>query len=285
MRAVLVFCEGLHDVAFVSRSLGAVASGRWFDKTIGELPAPFGSAGGTGPGCIELQYQRSSLEGLHLVSAARAPNPTFAAMVEVPGGDVATPYFLLNCGGAKQVKGNRALVDNVANLVRGGYLTAPAVEKVAFAFVFDADDGGVEACERGFARDYADGLGGRPISHAGWATGPVGPVGLFVFHDVDDTNRRAGTLEDALAPLVRDRWPARWEAADVYLRGHAEEGDRIHGGRAEYTKARIGITGQFLFPGDSMTEVIGRKGLPEESFKGSVSRALVEFLLAVPWAT
>lgn len=283
MRAVVVFCEGRHDVVFVSRSLGVVARGRWFDKTIGDLPAPFGSSGGTGVGCIETQYRRSPLGALRLTAAAHSQAPTFEAMIEVPEqGLVVTPYFLVRCNGADAVGLNRNLIDNITGFIEGGFSRASGVDEVAFAFILDADDDGVEARERGFAAAYSDCLSSQPIQHGGWVEGPHGPVGLFVFHDLHDT-KRAGTLEDALAPLVGQQWPTRWDAADAYLRQHAEAGDRIHRKRADYTKARIGVTGQFLFPGDAMTEVIGRKGLADAHFTGPVSQALVDFLRAVPW--
>lgn len=157
---------------------------------------------------------------------------------------------------------------------------ASDLDSLALAFVLDADDGVTEREEK-FCKAYSACLAGRSIRHGEWLDGgPYGPVGLFVFHD---EGTLTGTLEDALGPMVGRQWPTRWEAADAYLTQHAEAGDAIHAKRAEYTKARIGITGQFLFPGDPMTEVIDRRGLPSESFRGPVSQALVAFLRAVPW--
>jgi hypothetical protein len=107
-------------------------------------------------------------------------------------------------------------------------------------------------------------------------------VGLFVFHD---PNTRTGTLEDVLAPLVCEQWPKKWNAAEVYLAAHAEPPDRILRGPADRQKARIGVTGQFMFPGGPMTEVVQNRkdGLSKERFTGPVSRALVDFLRGVRW--
>ncbi|MBK9368337.1 MAG: hypothetical protein IPN01_18855 [Deltaproteobacteria bacterium] len=44
MDALLVFCEGKHDIVFAQRSYGAIVGLLPFDKTIAELPSPFGSA-------------------------------------------------------------------------------------------------------------------------------------------------------------------------------------------------------------------------------------------------
>ena len=43
MRAVLVFCEGTHDVVFITRSLGQLAGCTWVKLPIEQLPTPFGS--------------------------------------------------------------------------------------------------------------------------------------------------------------------------------------------------------------------------------------------------
>ena len=44
MKAVLVFCEGRHDIVFAQRSLGTHGDCDWVDKPISELPSPFGSS-------------------------------------------------------------------------------------------------------------------------------------------------------------------------------------------------------------------------------------------------
>ena len=53
MKAVLVFCEGHHDVVFAQRSLGAHGGCEWVDKPINELPSPFGRSRVANRGLIE----------------------------------------------------------------------------------------------------------------------------------------------------------------------------------------------------------------------------------------
>lgn len=280
MRAVLVFCEGNHDVVFVTRSLGAIAAGEWVGGPIRSLPAPLGPKldpnDPTKPiirGLIAKRYEDRPVSELKLRAVAHAPAPTFEAVVKLPE-DVLC--VVIRCNGDSDAAGAISLVADMLTLMS----LASDLDALALAFVLDADDG-LKAREERFSSAYSACLAGRSIRHGEWLDGgPYGPVGLFVFHDEDT---RTGTLEDALGPMVGKHWPARWEAADVYLRQHAEAGDAIHGKRAEFTKARIGITGQFLFPGDPMTEVIDRHGLPSESFTAPVSQALVAFLRGVPW--
>lgn len=276
MKALLVFCEGHHDVVFVRRSLGAVAKGQYFRGKIRELPAPFGSSGG-GAGLIKTEYGRHELDDRLLNDAAHARPPTFEAVISLPNEPLC---FVVRCGGNANVAGNLEMIERVANLVPPPFREPAGVDAVAFAFVLDADDAGVAAREAQFASDYAACLDGQPASHAGWVKGARGPVGLFVFHE---SRTLRGTLEDALVPMVRDAWPERWDAAGHYLDAHAKQTDSIHAKAAGFKKARISVAGQFVCPGEPMSRVIDRGGLPTESFTGPASQALVAFLRAVCW--
>jgi hypothetical protein len=218
------------------------------------------------------------MRDLELSDATHAPTPVFDRVVALPADD--TLYVIMRCGSDRAARPVLELLEDI----RAVMAVVLDLDALALAFVLDADDAGVGAREDGFSRDYAACLApeqASPIHHAQWGQGRDGPVGLFVFHD---PGTGTGTLEDVLDPLVRQQWPTKWEAADTYLRAHVEQGDRI-GGLAAHKKARMGITGQFKFPGGPMTELIrSRKhGLPRERFTGPVSQALVDFLRGVRW--
>lgn len=299
MRAVLVICEGNHDVAFVTRSLGALVNGADFFKgPINKLPTPFSTKHDpkkpTQPiynGIIAERYgledgpdgskKQKDINARNLREAARAPVPTFEAVMTIPADE--TLYVMLRCNGKDAAFTVISLVENMRSLMAVG----AEVDSVALAVLLDADDQGVGGCEATFSSDYAACFESGSVvvpRHEQWVRGKHGPVGLFVFHDPSSATR-AGTLEDVLAPLVHEQWPEKWAGAGAYLLKHAEPTDRIHRGPTDHKKAQIGVTGQFLFPGGSMTEVIGNRerGLSRERFTGPVSRALVEFLRAVPW--
>jgi hypothetical protein len=288
MRAVLVFCEGNHDVAFATRSLGALADAEFIDKPIKELPTPLSTRinpkNPISPiysGIIADRYHDRKVEDRRLRNAVHAPTPTFEALVKDPADG--TLYVMLRCHGSGAALEVTALVERMRSLMSIG----SDVDSVALAVILDADDQGVGGCEASFSSAYAacleSGSAGAP-RHGQWVMGKHGPMGLFVFHDPSSPTR-TGTLEDVLAPLVHEQWPEKWAGAEAYLRAHAEPADRLHRRPSAHKKARIGVTGQFMFPGGPMTEVIrDRKvGLSNERFKGPVSRALVEFLRAVPW--
>lgn len=277
MKAVLVFVEGRHDRVFVVRSLGA-AGARWVNRPINELPAPFGSRDENPKSIIVTRYQSRVIGDQMLQHATYASPPYFEAVVE----DDDCLFVVLRMGSDSAAESAVRLLQDVRSLVEI-FKNSPQpleIDAVAAAFVFDADDGLARRQAR-FASDYAAILPGNPkIKHSAWTTGPHGPVGLFIFHD---PNTKTGTLEDALAPMAKVQWPARWKDAGAYLSTHARPDDPVSVKSVARLKAQINITGQFLFPGDPMSQVINRNGLNPSHFRGPVSCALVGFLRAAPW--
>jgi hypothetical protein len=280
MKAVFVFCEGNHDVTFVARSLGQVAKATWLGQPIGLLPSPLGPvvdpANPNKPkleSLIAKRYSSRTLGGLKLQDAAHAQLPTFEAVVKANE----TLYVLIRCHGDSEAQGAMDLLNDVQILLNPAYGTD--IEDVAAAFLFDAD-AAVSVRETTFADEYSSLLGGSTSpKHGTWVKGTV-RVGLYVFHD---RVQMKGTLEELLAPLVKAEWGARWTAADSYLTSYAQPNDPVNTKSAEWIKAQISVTGQFLFPGDPMTVVIGRGGLPDSHFTGAEPKALVSFLQGVPW--
>lgn len=286
MRAVLVFCEGVHDTTFTSRCLGAVAAGKWIGKTINELPSPLGPLKDPrnplrpiAESLIAHRYHRPHIGDLKLRSAAHADPPTFESIIHVALDD--TYYCLIQCHGDSAAASATHLVDDMASQID---LQLPFdIHEFAAAFLFDADDA-VTARETRFATDYTPGLlaPGDAPRHATWVRRGVRgrPVGLFVFHDAQT---RAGTLEAHLQQLVMAEWPQRWHAAGHYLSAHADPGDPVSTRPADMLKAQICVTGQFRFPGKPMTLVLDRDGLSGRHFTGPDAQALVGFLRGVPW--
>ena len=74
MKAVLVFCEGRHDVVFAQRSLGAHGGCEWVDRPVRELPSPFGRGRAAARGLIARRFERQALEDLTLRDAAHPPH-------------------------------------------------------------------------------------------------------------------------------------------------------------------------------------------------------------------
>ncbi|MCK4125262.1 hypothetical protein HFK83_23190 [Ralstonia pseudosolanacearum] len=285
MKAVFVFCEGNHDVTFIVRSLGQVLTATWVGDPIGKLPSPLGpvhdAANPTKPkleSFIAKRYSTRTLNDLRLQAAAHAPPPAFEAIVKSDD----TLYVLIRCHGDGAAQAAIDLLADVNAMLNPAFGTD--IKEIAAAFVFDADES-LSQRELTFVAEYAALLSGlTPLTHGKWVKG-AHPVGLYVFHD---QTTKKGTLEEILAPLVASEWSARWNGAGVYLNSNAQVADPVSKKRSELLKAQINVTGQFLFPGDPMSVVIGRPkgaapGLPDKHFIGTESQSLVQFLQGVPW--
>ena len=282
MKAVLVFCEGYHDVVFAQRSLGAHGGCEWVDKPIGKLPSPFGSTGTVArKGLIARRVERQAVDNLRLQNAAHPPLPCFESIVENTAAD--TIFFLVRAHGRDQR-------DSVTSLLQSLDLTIteePAgtfdVSKYAAAFLFDANGAGVTSTLAAFRDGFSEHFGDLSnVQHGKWVSETRVPVGCFVFHrnPTDET----GTLEDHLAPMAASAWPQRYAAAERFVNDNRGASDKVSTKDAERLKAIITVTGQFNHPGDPLSIVIGRNSLPSAQFQTSaLSAELADFLTGAPW--
>lgn len=288
MRALLVFCEGNHDIVFVRRSLGAVARLEFINDPIDKLPSPFGAlqtprhpnAPGREVSLIVQHYSTRALGGERLSQAAHAPAPAFICALRDASRDQLV--LLVRCGTDSAKTKIVELLSNLSATLSHSYGKF-AVTEYAVAFIFDADKS-IADREAKFRAAYADTFSNLDLlSHGGWIRHGEVPVGLFIFAGPDGR----GTLEDVLAPEVSKHWPGAWAAADALLTNHCPPHLPAHTKQAERLKAQMTIAGQPYFPGDPLSVVLDRDtnghGLPREAFQGSTSQALVQFLQAAPF--
>jgi hypothetical protein len=288
MDALLVFCEGNHDIVFAQRSYSAITGLLPFDKTIAELPSPFGEVrypkqpkqAPRGPSFIASRYSKRSLGDEKLSQAAHAPSPVLVRALLDKQRDLLV--LLLRCGTySAQSKVEEFLKELTATIANGqGRLE---VRRFATAFVFDADTS-VADREKRFRADYANIFTNlNLLSHGGWTLHGDVPVGLFIFSNAHG----AGTLEDVLAPEVAKGWPNAWQAADEFLTHHSPKDATVHDTTAERLKAQMTIVGQPYFPGDPLSVVIAwhkkHVVLTSDAFQGPTSKALVQFLQSAPF--
>ena len=280
MKAVLTFCEGRHDVVFVQRSLGAHGGCEWVGKSIGDLPAPFGRSDVAKKGLIAGRFERSSLEDLSLQSAAHPPLPCFESVVENTTTD--TMFFMLRAHGQDQSESILTLLQALDLLMDEPPGTFD-VSEYAAAFLFDANGEGVAPTLARFRDRYGPHFGDLGnLEHGKWVAETTVPVGCFVFHKSTDCD--TGTIESHLAPMIEAAWPERYRGAERFVNDNRNDGDKVSSREAERLKAIITVTGQFGHPGDPMSIIIGRTGLPHAQFEASaVSKELAGFLAQTPW--
>ena len=283
MKAVLVFCEGHHDVAFARRSLGAHAGCELVGKPVGELPSPFGRGRAARKGLIATRYERHALEELTVQAATHPPLPCFESVVE---NTVTNTLFVLVRTHGQDRK------TEVLDLLQALNVTIteePAgtfdVSQYAAAFLFDANGKGVVSTVAALRDRYGAHFGDLSnLEHGKWVATNTVPVGCFVFHR--SARDQTGTLEDHLAPMAESAWPERYAAARRFIDDNREDADKVSSSDAARLKAIITAAGQFDLPSAPMTVIVGnqKKGLPRAQFDESrLSAELASFLAGAPW--
>lgn len=279
MKAVIVICEGLHDILFVQRSLGAVAGCKWFDRPIKKLPSPFGPMPPQSQkGLVATRIERE-VGDLTLRAAAYPPLPQFESAVVDE--DRQTLYVLIRANGKQQAA---AVVNLLQDLDEALEVGPVKISGYATAFLFDANDEGLAATLDVFRKGYGEHFGDLSTAgHAVWVKAPTCHVGAFVIHK-SPSDPTAGTLEDHLAPLAAAAWPGHFDAAKAFIDDGRQTGETVSKSEAGRLRAIITSAGQFQHPGAPLSTLVAREGIPEAHFKAcKLSEELVRFLQAVPW--
>ena len=278
MKAVLVICEGRHDIIFVQRSLGAVAGCDWFKGTIRELPSPLGSMPPQSQKGLVARRIEREVDGLTLRSAASSTLPQFVSAVEDK--TTRTIFVLIRANGKEQVG---AVVEMLQDINASLDLEPMDISHYATAFLFDANHEGLVATLDTFRKGYGEHFGDlSKADHAVWIDGPTCHVGVFVVHK--SPSEPTGTLEDHLAPLAADAWPSHFDAASAFIGDGRQTDETVSKSEANRLKAVITSAGQFQHPGAPLSTLIDRGGIPAAHFKVcKLSEELVRFLQAVPW--
>lgn len=278
MKAVLVICEGLHEIIFVQRSLGALTGCNWFDKPIGELPSPFGGMPPrSSKGLIARRIERD-VDALTLRRAAYPPLPQFEAAVVDE--DSQTIYVLIRANGKHQAAAVVRLFRDLDVALGVGPVD---ISGYAAALLLDANDEGLSATLAAFRDDYQEHFGDLSAAdHAAWLEAPTCHVGVFVIHR--SPSDPTGTLEDHLAPLAAAAWPGHFGEAEAFIDEGGQADDPASGSEANRLKAIITSAGQFQHPGAPLSTMVARDGIPTAQFEAcKLSGELVRFLQAVPW--
>ena len=281
MKAVLVFCEGRHDAVFAQRSLGVHGGCQWVGRAIGELPSPVGPSPIARRGLIATRIERHAIEDLTIQAAAHSPLPSFESVVENTATD--TIFFMMRANGKTQSDPIVSLLRALSVTLAGVPVGTFDVSEYAAAFLFDANGEGVASTLRDFGDRYTSQFGDlSSVAHASWLDETTIPVGCFVFHK--SFQDPTGTLEQHLRPMAAGAWPQQDAKAELFIDDARRPDHKVSRSDAERLKAIITAAGQLNNPGDPMSIIIGRSGIPEEQFRTSnLSLQLASFLSQIPW--
>jgi len=275
-RAVLVFCEGRHDVIFVQRVLGQVGGLHYFEGKVSELPTPLGTDSRSKS--VILNRYSADRSDLALSATNRSPRPTFESVLYQE--KASSPlYVLLNRGTDTFKKPAQDLVDDLTQNVAPDFV----LKSWAVAILVDADDYGEKArAEKLLGEMDKWESGPKGLRHGTWSSAPFGPIGLFVFSRKEDGK---GTLDDHLVEIFRQHSSGPIAGAESYIDQHRRDSHPVSKKPADRLKAIMTAAGQLKTPGHPLSVVISRSGdLPASAFDTPLARELTTFLLSVPWS-
>ena len=279
-RPILVLCEGPHDIAFLTRLLGATCGAVPLKATVATLPPPLGDFFTRRLAAREAN--EASLGG----GGPVAPDvpPLLEAVWKTPA-DSRNWYFL-NCGGDDKTKEINAFLKLVLALTQ---ISEPVKKLAALGIVFvnDADDKGIAGRQKIITDRHSPIL--APLvpdfsslaANAALQSGNFG-AGTCVFAKPGLDN---GTLEDIVWSLWKPDHAARRDSAHELMKSLAIPGTKIGPGStpSKILKAAFTTAGQTECPGYSLNVILrDTTALDTEAMKSSVAcAAFAEVLLTV----
>jgi len=272
MRVTLVFCEGRHDVAFIQKSLTELHKCTYRKSLVGELPSPLNKQ-------VAQAYAHPPTSDRHISTAELPPFPVFDVDLESPSGD---RYILVRCGSNQQKNVIVRFLEDLDLALRVMPPGTNDVDAYAVAFLYDADEIGVEKRVGVFQDSFAEHFGSlRGLTGDNWVPTKTVPVGCFVFCQPETGT---GALEDWLAPMVECFEPERWQQAIRFIDDNKRPDDRVCKSSGQRWKAIIAATAQFQFPGNPMSTLLThKKGIPSDAFDSEICKSVVQFLTSAPW--
>ncbi|EPS3386538.1 DUF3226 domain-containing protein [Vibrio vulnificus] len=183
-KVCVVFCEGQHDIAFLSRIL-KVNGYSGYDKKIKEFLSPFDNIF-----IKQLEKKKVSDRKLGFNSDFRVPSVSLCRGEE-------RLVFFHNMGGDGKARERRELIEMYTNIKGEDDFTSEYSFEFRFIFIFDADDLGVDTR----IQEINNELGYGNVLTNGQLTSYNGHEwGVYIFHGSEN----GGVLEDIIIDMVTD---------------------------------------------------------------------------------
>lgn len=257
-RPVLVFCEGPHDIAYLTRLLaasGAVA----YNVVVSKLEWPFGKL-------FTDRYASRNANNAKLCGRGAVlldEPPLLEAVWKLP--DDSRHWYFLNCCG----DGREGQINAILKLVTTLTQTAEPKNRLSdlgIVFVNDADEMGIKVRQQQIAGNHAEILFPLVPHFAGSLANSVQHnvglnygVGTCIFFE---SGTDKGTLESIVWPLMRSAASPRHDQSHDLMDQFAMAGTNIGPGNPASKKLKAALTaaGQPESPGCSLA-VIPRESL------------------------
>lgn len=246
----VVFCEGAHDVSFISQVFKhCLGFKRNTSLKLAEFPAPFNQL-------FQASVKHRAVDDLSLDMARKFFLPDQVLCKDRQW------VLLFNSGGDSKTDMLKAFLADLLPLIRRANVFAEeAVTAVDYLFTYDADESGVknrvDKVRKAFAtvdgEIFVEGEFEASKSEHGYINKDKA---VFVWGE--DTQR--GTLEDWLIPMYRQKHQDNLNTAFTTLDTMFEWGDGV-AKKSKRSKAAITLLGQKKKPGGSMAVVLDQAKL------------------------
>ncbi len=281
-KALLIFCEGPHDVAYVSRVLKTLFGAKQNNKIrFNELPSPFAAL-------FRTNVEKHALEDLTLDMARKFYLPD---CILIKDEHLILPF---NIGGRTKPEEVKTLLQNFLPLLAGSRIFqqgAPSsISEAKYLFLYDADHRTTRECIQWADKKFQT-IENCPewildfsnLNETGnCSISSTGDKAIFVY--AGESGK--GTLEEILIPLCRSSQTVPIEKAEAFFNDafvwnvDSAKADHAYAETAKFKKASLTAIGQREKPGSSLSVILSQTNIiNDDSLKNDgASKAFAEFL-------
>jgi hypothetical protein len=256
MKALMVFCEGPHDVAFVKKVMESIFSFERVTWKFSEYPSPFNQL-------FKRSVDKHAARDMALDMAHKffLPDQVFKRNNDL--------VLLFNSGGKEQIAKIKELLSDVVPMLDNASVflqgATEFVSETKYLFFYDADDIGAERVRSQAFAAFEEVVEGERWMLSPWDLDTINPFAAIsdnkAIYIWGETPER-GTLEDLLHPIFAVENSECMARAEHYIDGAftwdlgSEELKKSVAEVARRKKAIITAIGQRKKPGSSMNVVL-----------------------------
>ena len=268
-KALMVFCEGPHDVAFCNLVFGRLLKSTKFENKFADFPAPLNDL-------FRTSLESHLLQDMSLDMAHKFFLPDSVLRLEQR--NIEWLVLLFNCGGRDRIENPKGFLENYLTLFEQAPVFPGQAKKIIsesrYLFLYDVDDQQPQQVFDRFSQDFS------AISGESWITetprllngfdnaAATQDKAVYLWSHRSETNEVVvATLEDIVLPLFQLAQKEISEKAETFVNNTFtwKLTDRSRKSRialeSKKKKAVIATLGQRKKPGSSMNVILEQSGL------------------------
>lgn len=255
-KALMVFCEGPHDVAFCRLVFRKLFRAEKFEHIFAEFPAPLNNL-------FRASLERHLLQDMSVDMAHKFFLPD--SVLKLVADNCEWLILLFNCGGKDRIDNPKGFLEDYLELFAQARTfpedAARVIADSRYLLLYDVDDQQPQQVIEKFSRDFAS------IGDQLWISGTIPMIdgfsnaaisddkGVYIWSSPKDTETRVATLEDILLPLFHNAQDVLTERAQAFV-NEAFIWNSSISAEAKRKKAIITTLGQKKKPGSSMNVIL-----------------------------